>query len=211
MIYKAKTYCQRLIDANTIGDFNDEVKNIIKSLSEEVNELISKRQCKTNDAKKSCLLEVNNKWKSICSRYEYEINKLSEDDFHKTYKLNEDGFKAAFVEFNPGTEELFDLKTFKQNLKEREDDIKQVENFAYKCLPLEDITKENINGEILNLLYAMSQYHKIFPLKYLKPLAYRITLLRYWSNNGIDKSMIDEFNADPEKFNNKYFDMTFSL
>ena len=74
-------------------------------------------------------------------------------------------------------------------------------------MPLEDITKENINGEILNLLYAMSQYHKIFPLKHLKPLAYRITLLRYWSNNGIDKSMIDEFNADPEKFNNKYFDM----
>jgi hypothetical protein len=38
------------------------------------------------------------------------------------------------------------------------------------------------------------------PIQWMKPLAFRVSLLEHWKNNGIKYEQISEFEKNPEKF-----------
>ncbi len=209
---KAKEYYNSLLlNAENSDEFDKELEHCLLSLIDEADKLMKSRNAKTRDAKAACINEINNKWLSICYLHEKKKDSYEEDNYMSSVILLRDGFKAAYVIKHPNMEWCFNIKKHtdyvNQRNKELEDErIKNEEKsknlFMHEVIPYEELTMENITSEILNCMMSLgSASSSGIPLGWLRPLAFRISLLEHWKNKGsIDISEVAEMEKDPVGF-----------
>ena len=203
---KAKDWYAKIVDCKTENDTQATIADCLKSLVEDANKLIKMRKATSDKAVASCLDEVNNRWIAICNLHE----KANYDKAHPLYNISllKDGFKAAFVHLNPNKGWYFDLKRYKNYIKNEEDKIHQklIMGPALKLFnvtPFDQITMDNIDSEILENLYLIGSYYNnpAVTSTLLMPLVHRCRLLRYWrSTERIDYEDTIKMQEDPFKF-----------
>lgn len=202
---KAKEAYKILQSCKTEDEVVSKVTDILEGFINDVKTLKEKRNIRSMTSLNSVVREVNQKWLAIVRIHEKERMNLDNANLPiSAYELMPEGFEAVCAEafgYN------FDLTSYKQKLaelkKRQEEQANALKNFTpYKVTPYEDLNMDNINHEILSLLYALGQYSSIgISPNILKPLANRIAILRYWSKNGkIDLADVDNMNADPDKW-----------
>lgn len=201
---KAKEYYRMLQEASdTEEGFEEGLEKVLTSMSDEVDELIRRRNAKSNDAIAGCVKEIDQKWRALVALHNKKKEKFELDGHLGRAILLDDGFKAVYVHLHPGREWMFDMKKHEQHideLKVQERLRKQVmDSFApYKVTPFEELTMDNLVKEIMNCTMAMGSYYTIgIPIDWFRPLAYRVALLRYWKSKGaINLADVEEFEKD---------------
>lgn len=210
---KAKDYYKILQESsNDEEQFEKALENTLKSMSNEADELIRRRNAKTNDAVFGCIRDVDQKWKALVSMHNRKKEKFELDGYLAQSVLLDDGFKAAYVHLHPDREWMFDMKKHEQRINElkaqEEQKAKIIESFApYTVTPFEKLTVENLNKEILACCMALGCYRSMgIPVDWFKPLAYRVALLRHWKEKGIiDLAEAEEFEKDNKAWVDKIY------
>ena len=208
---KAKLHYAKLKECATEEAFYEAHETMMYDLVKDVEVLIKSRNAKRRDAVEACIKEVNDKYRAICRLHEKYQKEVDYGHFIKTIKFLDDGFKAIYVDLHPEHKWAFDLKKhcekvdkMREEIKRREEQEKERESslFIHPVTPFEDLTMENITKEILCCMAALGSYASSgMPLQYMKKLAFRITLLRYWKDNGsINLDDVKEWEEDPEKW-----------
>lgn len=213
---KAKLYFAKLKECKTEEEFMNQYESMMYELDEEVGSLIQQRNAKTNDAIKSCILEIDNKYKAILrliNKYKEELvsnpEESPEKDFIRNLKFLDDGFKAVYVELHPDHEWFFDINKHKKYIKEIEEVEKKKQEernnfFLHAVTPFDQLTMDNLTSEILACLASLGSFSSLIgtggiTMEAAKPLAYRIALLRYWHSKGeINLGDVEIFEKDPE-------------
>lgn len=203
---KAKEWYRTFEECETEEQFQIKLEECLRSLVKEANDLITKRKCKSPTAMTACINEIDNKWFAI--KRIHDNNRKNPEWYHPVLskaELLEDGFKAVYVELHPKNKWFFDLDKHKKKVEERQKEIdeqkKAVDNLRpYAVTPYKDLTMENLSGEILCCTMALGNYVSCgIPPQYLRGLAHRITLLRYWKVKGaINLQDVEEFEKDNE-------------
>lgn len=202
---KAKEYYKRISQAKTFELAKTEVCNCLQNLIKDADDLVKRRCCKNNSAVSSCVREVNQKWEAIVNAH--ESVRESYDIDHPLYgvELHKDGFKAAYAETYPDRYVDFDLnkhiKMVESRNKEAEDRSARLANFVpHKVKKFEDLTMENISSEIMACYMSLGSASGCgIPIQWLKPLAQRVFLLRWWQSNGsINLDDVKDFEANPD-------------
>ena len=215
---KAKLYFNKLKECQNEETFMEFYESMMYDLVKEAEELIKLRNAKKDESVKSCVMEVDNKYKAIIrllNKYKEElINQIDCDpnlEFIKTLTFLDDGFKAIYVELHPNHKWVFDLDKHKnmiQNIKEEnEREKKRRDNFfLHPVMPFEELTMDNISGEILACLASLGSFSQLIgsngiTIECATPLAYRIALLRWWKAQGrIDLDEVKDWEADKAKW-----------
>lgn len=215
---KAKLYFNKLKECPNEEAFMEFYESMMYDLVKETEELIKTRNARKNESIKSCVLEVDNKYKAIIrllNKYKEELIKELDCDpdkeFLKTLTFLDDGFKAIYVELHPEHKWVFDLDKHKKMVKEMQEENerkqKRRENFfLHKVTPFEDLTMNNIHTELFACLTSLANFsHMIedtgMTLECAKPLAYRITLLKWWIHKGeINLEEAKEWEVNKEKW-----------
>ncbi len=208
---KAKLHYAKLKECTTEEAFYEAHESMMYALVKDVESLIKSRNAKSRDAIEACIREVNDKYRAICHLHEKYQKEADCAHFIKTIKFLEDGFKAIYVDLHPEHKWAFDLKKHCEKVDKMREDIKKQEEqrekqrdslFIYPVTPFENLTMENITKEILNCTAALGSYARAgIPIEYMKKLAFRITLLRYWKGNGaINLDDVKDWEEDPEKW-----------
>lgn len=206
---KAKQYCVKLFACQDQDEFCNTFEEILYDLVKETEELIKTRNCKARNAIASCILDVDNKYKSIVRRYISYRDSLPEDHYMKDIQLLDDGFKAIYVTLHKEHSFAFDvdthIKKIKEEEKRKEQAIQGMSNpMLHKLTPFEELTMENLPKEILSALASLGSFSDFarefnIPIESARPLAQRIHLLRYWMSIGkINLDDAKEFEADPD-------------
>lgn len=211
---KAKEYYKFIFDCNDKEQVEPTLQKIFDGLTAELKTLISARGGMMDSPKyrnivAACLRETNMKWQYIANTFNKDAKSgsISENNPFLGGEFTQDAFKAYFVKMNPEFSFLFDVKKYEKWIQKENARREQAAEFAknvfekevhpYIVKPLNEITKENIIGEILGILGALGHYRDIgFPLRVIEPLAYRVSLLRWWQSNGINYDDISEFEKD---------------
>jgi len=210
---KAKEYAQKLFE---LVENQDEFENFLeKSLKEfcaEADKLIKIRRAKSDESVAACINELNQKWIALVNHYKKLMNNEYEGwEKHIFPTLLEDGFKSAYVLTHPNRGWYFDIKRHKKFIEEetaaREAQNRRIatQKFTpYAVTPYEQLTMDNITQEIMCCLMALGNYANMgFPPQSIRPLAFRITLLRYWKEKGeinLEDVKTMESYEDPRKF-----------
>lgn len=219
---KAKLYFNKLKECPNEEAFMEFYESMMYDLVKETEELIKTRNARKNESIKSCVLELDNKYKAIIrllDKYKEElINEIDCDpdkDFIKTIKFLDDGFKAIYVELHPEHKWVFDLDKHKKMIKEMQEENEREKKrrdsfFLHKVMPFEELTMDNIHSECMACLASLGNFsHMVgggITLDCAKPLAYRITLLRWWIHKGeINLDDVKEWEADKEKWCQEHF------
>lgn len=206
---KAKEYAQKLFElVEEHEQFESQLEKSLKALCQDADKLIKIRRAKSDEAIAACINEVNAKWLAIINHYK----KLTNQEYHGWETtmcpvILEDGFKAAYIHLHPNHGWYFNLSRHKKFVDEtnaaREAQQKRIaaKKFTpYAVTPYEQLTMETLVTEILACTMALGNYAEMgIPLQSLKPLAYRISLLRYWKAKG-------EINLDDAKEMENYDD-----
>jgi hypothetical protein len=200
---KAKEYYNQICTDISKKDIDTIINSICDSMIVEIINLISIRHVTRDDGRFNVIKEVDNKWKAIVRLYKKDSEKskqLHGDQIPLLFgrELHEDEFLLYI--YNNSTE----FKKFIR-IQEVDDDGNILEDnkpfCAHKPIPLNEVTNENISDEILSCLYTLGKYTDMrMPQEWIKPLAFRISLLEHWEENGINYDQIDEFEHDPERF-----------
>lgn len=210
---KAKEYAQKLFElVEKHEEFENLLERSLKALCQDADNLIKLRRAKSDEAVAACINEVNAKWLAIINHYK----KLTNDEYQGWETtmcpiLLEDGFKATYVHLHPNRGWYFDVNRHKKFVDDtnaaREAQQKRIaaKKFTpYAVTPYEKLTMETLVPEIMACLMALSNYAEMgIPLQSLKPLAFRISLLRYWKEKGainLDDAKEMESYEDPRKF-----------
>lgn len=192
---KAKEYFKRLCDDTSTLLLQARINNIHSDIVVEMKDLIKVRHITQDHGKFAVLKEVDNKWRTIvrlCKQAPQVDIDIREDEFLTYIHNNVPEFKK-FIQIQEVDEN--------GNIINKENDKPTEIPYFHKVIPLNEITNENITHEILACMYALGGYGQMgMPLSTLKPLAHRISLLRYWKENGIKYEQIEEYNKDPNKF-----------
>lgn len=210
---KAKDYYRILQESsNDEEKFEKALENILKSMSDEVDELIRRRNAKSNDAIAGCVKEIDQKWRALVALHNKKKEKFELDGHLGKVILLDDGFKAVYMRLHPGREWMFDMKKHEQHIDklkaQEEQKAKIIESFApYKVTPFEKLTVKDLNKEILACCMALGYYRSIgIPVDWFKPLAYRVALLRHWNEKGIiDLTEAEEFEKDNKAWVDKMY------
>lgn len=208
---KAKLHYAKLKECATEEAFYEAHESMMYALVKDVEILIKSRNAKSRDAIEACIKEVNDKYRAICRLHEKYQKEADYGHFVKTIKFLEDGFKAIYVDLHPEHKWAFDLKKHCEKVDKMREDIKKREEqqekqrdslFLYPVTPFENLTMETIVKEIINCTAALGSYAKAgMPIQYMRRLAFRITLLRYWKSNGaINLDDVKDWEEDPEKW-----------
>ena len=213
---KAKLYFNKLKENTTEVDFFKFYESMMYDLVKEAEDLILTRNAKRNESIRSCIMEIDNKYRAICRLIEKYKEEVSEDHFIKNIKFLDDGFKAIYVELHPEHRWFFDIDKHKKMIadinEENEAKKKRLNNFyLHKVTPFEELTMENLTSEILCCLQSLGSFSSIIDGKTItmeaaRPLAYRITLLRWWLNKGeINLEDVKEWESNKEKWCRDHF------
>lgn len=211
---KAKEYYKLIFDCKDKEEVESILQKIFDDLTEELKTLISARGGMMDSPKyrnivAACLRETNMKWQYIADTFnkDNKAGKISNDNPLHGGEFTQDAFKAYFVKMNPEFSFLFNVKKYERWVKEENDRREQAAELArnaaretlhpYIVKPLNEITNDNIISEILGILQALGHYRSLgFTLEMISPLAYRVTLLRWWQANGINYDDIQDFEKD---------------
>lgn len=204
---KAKEYYNIIADTKNEKEFFDKLNECVLALIDEANNLIKSRNAKTREAQAACINEINNKWLSICYTHEKRVDSYEIDSHLRSIKILRDGFKAAYITKHPDKEWYFTkmkdhLEYIEKNNEEANKKLKDNELFLHQVIPYNELTMENITSEILSCMMSLGSAasHGI-PIQWVKPLADRITLLRYWKDKGsINLSDVEEMEKNPIEF-----------
>ena len=199
---KAKEWYKQFEMCETSDEFEKKLEECLIELVDDADKLIIKRKAKSHDAIASCINEVNQKYKAIINIHENK-KKNHESDILGGVTILDDGFKAAYVLKHPDREWYFNINNHMKKVEERRDEIemheKAVSNIIpYNVTPFEELTMETLTKEILCCTMALGSYVGAgIPVDWIRPLAYRIGLLRWWKNNGeINLEDVEEFKKD---------------
>lgn len=212
---KAKELFHILIECEDQETFENKFEQILKDLVEEARSLIEKRGCKTIDAKRSAIMEIDGKWKALVNLTHTKKHTIPYGRYILNMNLMEDGFKAAYVHLYPDDSWFFDLdahankmdKMREEQKKAEEEHKKAMENFApYPVTPLRDLDMNSIHTEILNIFMALGNYISVgFTMEMLRPLAIRCHFLKWCVKIGkITEDMIKEYESDIEAWFEKH-------
>ena len=208
---KAKDYYRRLKD--TGGDqekVEETLVAILTELSDEANEILSRKNCKTTKEKMNAINGVVLKWERIIELKEEDNS--PESAGLKLFKLNKLGFIASFVELHPEHGDLFDLESFKKELMAQEKTRQEAgRNMPVQLTPLDKITKETMAMELMMSYHNMKSAHDMFCVaggmshaelaEHVQPLVRRINILNKWIAEG------DVNYDDIETFENEDIDI----
>lgn len=207
---KAKEYYWKVLYCKSETEIESVLEIILEGLTKELKVLINARGTIKDSPKyknivMACLRETNMKWQYIVDTWAKDLkaNRVPKENPFKGKEFLADAFKAYFAKENPEFSFLFDVAKYEKYIqdeaKRREEMCNSTNMPFYVVTPLNKITDDNITSEILNLLAALGKYQSFgIPLNCIKPLAYRITLLRWWKSNGINYDDILEFEKDKE-------------
>lgn len=186
---KAKEYFKRICDNAPPLLIQASIESIHSDMVIEMKNLIAVHHIVQDESKFVVLKESDDKWKIIvrlAHEQLHDIN-LQDNEFLLYVYNNVPEFKKFIRIENPKND----------NIKEMEEKIP----YFHEVMPLNEITDKNIAHELLACMYAVGEYTNMgMPLMTIAPLFQRISLLRYWRENGIDYEQIDEFEKDREKF-----------
>lgn len=206
---KAKEWYKEFEKCSSADEFEDKLEEFIRSLESETMRMVETRHCKTDEAILGCIHDSDQKWKAIISIHK---KKLNDDNYYlpeflRLAEFFDDGFKAVFTQLHPEYKRLFDLDKHMKFVNEKIEQEKQKASsihdiFMHKVIPYEELTMDNLTKEIINCSAALGSYVRAgFNLEWLKPLAQRIDLLRYWRSKGsINLDDVKEFEEDPAKW-----------
>ena len=206
---KAKEYAERLISlVEKHEEFENELEKCLRALCQDADNLIKIRRAKSDQSVAACINEINSKWMAIINCYRKTMeNKYKEWASVMYPTLLEDGFKAAYVHLHPNRGWYFNLSRHKQWCDEKNASVtkpKAMNTMPYRVTPYEELKFEDLTMEILACLTSLGNMAEMgIPVMALKPLAFRITLLRYWVSKGsIDLTDVEAMNSyeDPRKF-----------
>lgn len=208
---KAKEYYEKLKSFTSEDEFFEAQNQMMYDLVSDVENLIKTRKATAKHAIIACILEVDKKYKAFCRIHESQRDSLPDDCFIKNIEFLDDGFKAIYVELHKEHSYAFDIESYKKKIEVREQVNESLKSFVpHKVTPFEELTMENLGREILDCLYSLSGLANLaraagLPLSSCKPLAQRITLLRYWMDKKeINLEDVKEFEKDPDKWCNNH-------
>ena len=211
---KAKELFHTLIECKDQETFESKFEQILKDLVEEAQTIIKKRGCKTVEAKRSAIMEIDGKWKALVNLTHTKKHTIPEDSYMLQVNLMEDGFKAAYVHIHPDDSWFFDLNAhsnkmdkMREEQKKSEEEYKKAMEFSpYPVTTLRDINMNNIHTEILNIFMALGNYYSIgFSMDMIRPLAIRCHFLKWCVKMGkITEDMINDYEADTEAWFEKH-------
>lgn len=210
---KAKEYAQKLFElVEKQEEFESLLEKSLKEFCNDADKLIKIRRAKSDESVAACINEVNNKWIALVNHYRKLMNNEYGGWEDKMFPvLLEDGFKSAYVLTHPNRRWYFDINRHKKFIDDRKAEmetqnrrIASQEFTPYKVTPYEELTMDNLVSEIMCCLMALGNYANMgFPVQSIRPLALRITLLRYWKEKGeinLEDVKTMESYDDPAKF-----------
>lgn len=210
---KAKEYAEKLFElVEKHEEFENLLEKCLKELCAEADNLIKIRRAKSDEAVAACINQVNQKYLAIINQYEKLTNKEYQGwETTMCPTLLADGFKAAYVHIHPKRGWYFDIKRHKQFIDEenarreaRQRRIASKTLTPYAVTPYEQLTMETLIPEMMACLAALGHYAEMgIPIQSIRPLAFRISLLRYWKHIGainLDDVKVMESYDDPRKF-----------
>lgn len=187
---KAKEYLTQICDDTHTPSIQARIYKVLSLMVDEMRNIESIRHIKKDESKFSLLKEFDNKWKVIVNLAHRSTSidiDIPDDEFQLYVYNNVPEFKKFIRIENPKND----------NIKEMEEKIP----YFHEVMPLNEITDKNIAHELLACMYAVGEYTNMgMPLMTIAPLFQRISLLRYWRENGIEYEQIHEFEKDREKF-----------
>lgn len=212
---KAKEYAEKLFAlVEKHEEFENLLEKCLRELVKEADGLIKIRRATSDESVAACINQVNQKYLAIINNYEKMANAKYEGwETTMCPTILKDGFKAAYVHIHPNRGWYFDINRHKNFIERenarRESQQKMIEAKAktfrpYAVTPYEQLTMDTLGGETLACLMALGSYAEMgFPMQSIRPLAFRISLLRYWSHKGainLEDVKIMESYDDPSKF-----------
>ena len=210
---KAKEYAEKLFElVEKREEFENLFEKCLKELCTEADSLIKVRRAKSDEAVAGCINQVNQKYLAIINQYEKLINKEYQGwEATMCPTLLADGFKAAYVHIHPNRGWYFDIKRHKQFIDgenaRREAQQRSIASKTltpYAVTPYEQLTMETLIPETMACLAALGHYAEMgIPIQSMRPLAFRISLLRYWKHKGaidLDDVKAMESYDNPIKF-----------
>lgn len=210
---KAKEYAEKLFElVEKHEEFENLLEKCLKELCAEADSLIKVRRAKSDEAVAACINQVNQKYLAIINQYEKLTNKEYQGwETTMCPTLLSDGFKAAYVHIHPNRGWYFNIKRHKQfvdkEIARREAQQRRIASKTltpYVVTPYEQLTMETLIPEIMACIAALGHYAEMgIPIQSMRPLAFRISLLRYWKHMGainLDDVKVMESYDDPIKF-----------
>ena len=193
---KAKDYYKRICETRK-EDIDTVINQICADMINDIKDLIKVRHITKDHDKFKVLKEVNKKWEAL-------LRLADKIDFKHAFgrELGMDEFILYIHKNDPDLNRFIRIQEVDENgnITEPKKEEKPP-MYIHKVIPLEEITNDNITGEILNCMYAVGGYSSAgIPLKWMKPLVYRISLLEHWKLKGINYDHVVEFEKNPEKF-----------
>ena len=197
---KAKEWYKKLYESASEEEFNKNLANCLRSLSDDAMNLIKIRKAKSDNAVSACITEVNNKWLTICRLFDTdkENGVFAKGSYQDGLYLDKDGFKAAFIQLHPKYGWCFDLEGHKKKMKAKQErlafsDLHNATLILLSLTPLKEIDEEflqnKVSGEILKCLHTLStlketnfggEANNVF----MHIVAYHIHLLKCWKKAG---------------------------
>lgn len=216
---RAKDYYKTIFECIDKDQVEPILQKIFDDLTENLKTLICARGGMMDSPKyrnivAACLRETNMKWQYIADTFNKDAaaGRISQNNPFFGGEFTRDAFKAYFVKTNPEFSFLFDVEKYEKWIKNENARREQIAKRAkegvmpYIVKPLNEITEENITGEILGILAALGHYKDIgFETRMITPLVHRVTLLRWWKANGINYDDIAEFEKDREAWAKSHF------
>lgn len=211
---KAKEYYERLKASQNEEEFFAESEKILYDLVADAEKLIHDRHARQRSAIESCILEVNDKYKAICRLHDKYRSQDSAKEFFKSIILLEDGFKAVYVQCHPEHNWVFNLNAHLKKIEENEhkQKMKKDQLYFHQVTPFEDLTMENLQSEILMCMASLGNFASLLDdsvgltLECAKPLAQRITLLRWWMQKGkIDLDDVKDWEVNKDQWCKTHF------
>lgn len=197
---KAKDWYKKLADATSQEEFENVLENCLKNLCDDAMNLINIRKAKSDNAVSACIKEVNNKWSAICRMLESdkENKKFADEACQMNVYLDNDGFKAAFIQLHPKYGWCFDLEAHKRKIevKQQQISMKNLHNPTLILLGLTPLTEINeeflqhkVSEEIMKCLYTLSTLKSTnfggeANIVFMHIVAYHIHLLKCWRKAG---------------------------
>lgn len=208
---KAKEYFSKLMQNETENEFVNCYEEILFQLVTEVETLIEARNAKSMNAIKSCILEINQKYVALVNLLnKAKITRKEDRPYLAEFTFLEDGFRDIYCEIHKDYEWVF------KGLK-RQNEKPNIHNYEppkelhlHRVTPFEKLTMDNLTTELLNCMASLGSFASVcdgnmITLDCARPLAYRISLLRYWLDKGeINLDDVKDFEKDPEAWVRKH-------
>lgn len=161
---KAKTYYARILECKTEEEFNNELSKILEDMIQETDDLIRRRNCKSRDAIRSCVLEANQKYNAFVSLHNKNIDndKIDHEKPWLFTKFDEKGFITSIVHIHPDYEKFFVKDREYKSIEDIKKQIQKPPLIPYHVTPIDEIKVEDCHRIFLECMMALSNYYEAF-------------------------------------------------